>query len=141
MQYLKRKCVIVKSFSALSSNLSPLVSLTASLAWNILVLGLLQPLLCCLVATLLCPLLAGLITGLALTRRGLRLAWDSLMFHAIIKKRARVPAGDSFVAKRIGGPGMASNYFYQIKTEQALVALEARMEIDEIEAFKVCFTF
>ena len=31
---------------------------------------------------------------------------------------------------------MAGNFFYQIKTEQALVALEARMEMDELEAFK-----
>ena len=37
-------------------------------------------------------------------------------------QRARVPAGDSFVARRIGGPGMAGNFFYQIKTKQALVA-------------------
>ena len=59
------------------------------------------------------------------------------MFNAVIRKRARVPAGDSFVCRRVSGPGLASNYFYQIKTEQALVALEARMEIDEIEAYKV----
>ena len=116
---------------------SPLVSLAASLLWNILILGLLQPLVCCLVAAVFCPLLAGLITALALTRRALRLGWDTVIFHAVIKKRARVPAGDSFVAKRISGPGLASNYFYQIKTEQALVALEARMEMDEIEAYKV----
>ena len=37
-------------------------------------------------------------------------------------QRARVPAGDSFVARRIGGPCIAGNFFYQIKTEQALVA-------------------
>ena len=61
------------------------------------------------------------------------------MFNAVIRKRARVPAGDSFVCRRVSGPGLASNYFYQIKTEQALVALEARMEIDEIEAYKVSF--
>ena len=60
------------------------------------------------------------------------------MFHGVIKKRARVPAGDSFIAKRISGPGLASNFFYQIKTEQALVALEARMEMDEILTYKVC---
>ena len=59
------------------------------------------------------------------------------MFHAIIKKRARVPAGDSIIARRVVGPGLAKNFFYQIKTEQALVALEARMEMDEISAFKV----
>jgi hypothetical protein len=33
----------------------------------------------------------------------------------VIKKRARVPAGDSFVVRRIAGPGLASNYFYQVR--------------------------
>ena len=69
---------------------------------------------------------------------GLRHAWDVVMFKAIIAKRARVPAGDSFIVKRVAGPGLASNFFYQIKTEQTLVALEARMEVAEVEAYKVC---
>ena len=60
------------------------------------------------------------------------------MFRAIIAKRARVPAGDSFIVRRVAGPGLASNFFYQIKTEQALVALEARMEVAEVEAYKGC---
>ena len=63
------------------------------------------------------------------------------MFRAIIAKRARVPAGDSFIVRRVAGPGLASNFFYQIKTEQALVALEARMEVAEVEAYKVCKIF
>ena len=68
----------------------------------------------------------------------MRHAWDVVMFRAIIAKRARVPAGDSFIVRRVAGPGLASNFFYQIKTEQALVALEARMEVAEVEAYKGC---
>ena len=37
------------------------------------------------------------------------------MYHAVIKSRARVPAHDSFVARRIAGPGLASNYYLQVK--------------------------
>ena len=48
-----------------------------------------------------------------------------------------MPAGDSFIVRRVAGPGLASDFFYQIKTEQALVALEARMEMDELQAYKV----
>ena len=36
------------------------------------------------------------------------------MFHAVIKKRGRVPSQDGFVARRIEGPGLASNYFFQV---------------------------
>ena len=50
-------------------------------------------------------------------KRGFRGVWDAFMFHAVIKKRARVPASDSFVARRIAGPGLASNYFYQVNIE------------------------
>lgn len=54
----------------------------------------------------------------------------------IIKKRGRIPACDSFVVKRISGPGLANDYFYQIKPEQALASLEARMELDELSAYQ-----
>ena len=47
-------------------------------------------------------------------RRGIRAAWDTFMFHAIIKSRGLVPAHDSFIARRVTGPGLASNYFYQV---------------------------
>jgi hypothetical protein len=46
-------------------------------------------------------------------RYWLRLVWDAAAFHLLIKKRGRVPASDSFVVKRIAGPGLASNYYYQ----------------------------
>jgi hypothetical protein len=33
---------------------------------------------------------------------------------AVIKQLSRITINDSFVAKRIAGPGLASNYFYQV---------------------------
>ena len=110
-------------------------ALLPCVAWHLLLQGLLQPGLC-LVGLLLCPLGAAAIGAWAVVRKGLRHTWDAAMFQLVISKRARVPAGDSFIVRRIGGPGMAGNFFYQIKTEQALVALEARMEMDELEAYK-----
>lgn len=41
------------------------------------------------------------------------------MFHGVIKSRGRVPSSDGFVARRIAGPGLASNYFYQVQVNQA----------------------
>ncbi|XP_014679744.1 PREDICTED: uncharacterized protein LOC106819659, partial [Priapulus caudatus] len=72
----------------------------------------------------------------ALLRRGFRSLWDGFMFNVIIKKRGRIPASDSFVARRVAGPGLASNYYYQVKPEQVLAAFEARMELDELHAYK-----
>ena len=56
----------------------------------------------------------------AVLKRGSRAVWDAFMFHAVIKKRGRVPCRDGFVAKRIFGPGLASNYFYQVFFTQSL---------------------
>ena len=113
----------------------PTAALLPSLLVHLLLQGVLQPLLCT-IGLLLSPIAAAVIAAWAVARKSLRHAWDTTIFELVIRKRARVPAGDSFVARRIGGPGMAGNFYYQIKTEQALVALEARMEMDELEAFK-----
>ena len=47
-------------------------------------------------------------------RRGARGLWDSVMFHTVIKSRGRIPANDGFIARRVAGPGLASNYFFQV---------------------------
>lgn len=62
--------------------------------------------------------------------------WDALTFHLFIKKNCRIPAGDSFAVKRIAGPGLASDYHFMIKSEQALAAFEAKMELDELQAYQ-----
>ena len=38
--------------------------------------------------------------------------------------------------KRIFGPGLAQEYFFIITSAQALAALEAKMELDELEAYQ-----
>lgn len=69
-------------------------------------------------------------------RYWLRLLWDAMIFHLLIKKRGRIPASDSFVVKRIAGPGLASDYYFQISPEQALAAFEAKLEWDELAAYQ-----
>ena len=49
-----------------------------------------------------------------IVRRGLRHIWDAFMFHAVIKKRGRIPASDSCLVRRIAGPGLHSNFYYQV---------------------------
>ncbi len=56
-----------------------------------------------------CVLPAGLV------KRGFRATWDAFMFYAVIQKRGRVPSRDGFIARRIEGPGLASNYFFQVR--------------------------
>lgn len=107
-----------------------------AVVWNILMQGLLQPVAALLVAVFVCPLISFSILSVGVCRYGMRLVWDSLVFHLLIKKRGRIPACDSLVVKRIAGPGLASNYYYQIRPEQALAAFEAKMELDELSAYQ-----
>jgi len=104
--------------------------------WNILVLGILQPLISLGVSFVVCPLTALILAVFAVSRKTTRKVWDTVMYFLFIWKRAKVPSENSFVVRRTAGPGMASRHFYQIKAEQALIALEAQMERQELCVFE-----
>jgi hypothetical protein len=104
---------------------------------NIVGQGILVPLVTGVIALVICPIGAVAVGTMALLRKACRDAWDTVMFKLFLEKSARVPSQNNFLAKRISGPGLASEYFYQIKPEQALVALETRMELAEVAAFEV----
>ncbi|XP_051167467.1 uncharacterized protein LOC127285474 isoform X1 [Leptopilina boulardi] len=107
-----------------------------ALCWNIGVQGFLQPIAALFVALFICPIISFTILTVSVIRYCIRVVWDTLMFHLVIKNRGRIPASDSFVVKRIAGPGLASDYYYQIRPEQALAAFEAKLELDELLAFQ-----
>lgn len=107
-----------------------------ALIWDVLIQGLIQPLVALFVAFVVCPVFSLIVLTFGLLRYCLRLTWDSLVFHVVIKKRGRIPASDSVIVKRIEGPGLNNNYFYQIRPEQALAAFEAKLELDELTAFQ-----
>ncbi|KAF6199352.1 hypothetical protein GE061_007378 [Apolygus lucorum] len=104
--------------------------------WDIGVRGLLQPVAAVFVSCVICPLLALFVMTVGALRFVCRLAWDAVVFHLVIKKRGRIPASDSVIVKRIEGPGLNNNYYYQIRPEQALAAFEAKLELDELAAFQ-----
>ncbi|XP_066597146.1 uncharacterized protein [Prorops nasuta] len=107
-----------------------------TLIWNIGIQGFLQPLAALIVAVIFCPIIFLIILTVAVVRYWTGVMWDTTMFHLVIKSRGRIPASDSFIVKRIAGPGLASDYYYQIKPEQALAAFEAKLELDELLAFQ-----
>lgn len=74
--------------------------------------------------------------AVGLVRYWLRLLWDAFTYHLFIKKCGRVPARDGFAVRRVAGPGLASDYYFVIRPEQALAAFEAKMELDELQAYQ-----
>ena len=84
---------------------------------------------------LMMPLLSLLWIAVAIVFRISRFLWDAIMYYSIIKRRGRVPVIDSFVAKRISGPGLATSYYHQIDPAQALIKLEYDLESKELELY------
>ncbi|XP_058795012.1 uncharacterized protein LOC131666391 isoform X2 [Phymastichus coffea] len=107
-----------------------------TLIWNIGIQGCLQPIAALFVAGIVCPVVSFIILTVSVIRYWIRVMWDTAMFHSVIKNRGRIPASDSFIVKRIAGPGLASDYCYQIRPEQALAAFEAKLELDELLAYQ-----
>ena len=87
------------------------------------------------------PFFPSLGAVMAVVRKVLRDAWDTVIFRCMIGNCARVPLSDNFLARRIAGPGMASTYYFQIKTEQALAALETAMDLDRLQVYHVSCVF
>ncbi len=66
---------------------------------------------------------------------GGRRLYDALMYRLVIRPLARVPASDSFTARRIKGPGMSSTVYFQLPAQRALLALAARLEKEELDEY------
>ena len=117
----------------------PAIAIVWNIAINFIGIGFLKPIFCGFVAFVVCPLGALFGCFLSILRKGLRDAYDTVIFQLLIKPLARMPLSDNFVARRIAGPGIASTYYYQISTEQSLAALETAMELDKLETYHVSF--
>ncbi|XP_026470656.1 uncharacterized protein LOC113374909, partial [Ctenocephalides felis] len=128
--------ILIYDFDSPDINRNRFFVLVEALLLNIFLQGVVQPMIALTVAGVLCPVAAILVLIYAVFRYGFRLLWDHIAFHLIIRKRGRIPACDSFVVKRVSGPGLANDYYFQIKPEQALAAFEAKMELDELLAYQ-----
>ena len=65
-----------------------------------------------------------------------RACWDKCCLYTVLKPRGRVPAIDSWVAVRVSGPGLASNFLYQAKPQTILKALKIQLELDLLETYE-----
>uniref|UniRef100_A0A1A9VB52 Uncharacterized protein n=1 Tax=Glossina austeni TaxID=7395 RepID=A0A1A9VB52_GLOAU len=128
--------ILIYDIDSPNNNRNRYCILLEALIWNILSQGCLQPIAAVLVAIIVCPMASGVILVVGIARYALRLLWDSLTFHLFIKKCGRVPASDSIAVRRIAGPGLALDYYFMIRPEQALAAFEAKMELDELQAYQ-----
>ena len=72
----------------------------------------------------------------AFLHRCTRGMYDKILYQLIVKRFARIPAHDSFLARRIAGPGLAAQYFYQVSSPEVLAALESLIEQNELRIYR-----
>jgi len=89
--------------------------------YKLLILGVCQPVACVFLALVGYPLAAIVLCILGSLQICTRSTYDFLVYHIFLKRIARVPATNSFAARKIAGPGMASQFFLQMNPEHALV--------------------
>jgi hypothetical protein len=73
----------------------------------------------------------------ALLHRCTRGMYDKVIYHLVVKRFARIPAHNGFLARRIAGPGLASEYFYQVSSPEVLAALESLIEQNELKMYRL----
>ncbi|WAQ96246.1 hypothetical protein MAR_028936, partial [Mya arenaria] len=89
-----------------TGNVNKISILLEAVLLRFVILGTLQPITAAGCAFLALPLVSLAIILFGGIRRGVRGFWDTVMYNIVIKSRARVPANDGFVARRISGPGL-----------------------------------
>ncbi|CAF1139101.1 unnamed protein product [Rotaria sordida] len=102
---------------------------------DFLLCGIIQPILV-LIALIASPIASLLILIYALLHRCTRGLYDQIVFQLIVKRLARIPAHDGFLARRIAGPGLAAQYFYQVSSPEVLAALESLIEQNELKIYQ-----
>lgn len=127
--------VLAYDFDSPSPERNRICVLGEALVWQGLLQGLLQPVAAAVVALVLCPLAAGLVLLVAVVRWAAVQCWDAVLFHAVVKRRARVPLGDSWMVMRVAGPGLSQDHLYQVSPEQALAAFLAKLEFEQLSLY------
>uniref|UniRef100_A0A0P5JHB7 Uncharacterized protein n=1 Tax=Daphnia magna TaxID=35525 RepID=A0A0P5JHB7_9CRUS len=114
----------------------PLLPMIRVLVRDLLLDGLLQPIACLVTAFIVCPLISFLLAVYGMLQWMIVRSRDALVYSLAIRPRGRIPASEGFLVKRIAGPGLNTEFHYQISKEQALAAFEARLESDRLIAYR-----
>lgn len=62
--------------------------------------------------------------------------YDSVLFYAVVKPRGRVPPEDTFLARRIAGPGLSMQYYFHLGEEEVMAVLQLALEECEMSLFE-----
>jgi hypothetical protein len=83
-----------------------------------------------------CNLLIAIGNLDALLHRCTQGLYDQIIYHLVVKRFAKIPAHNGFLARRVAGPGLAAEYFYQVSSPEVLAALESLIERNELQVYR-----
>jgi len=107
------------------------------MSWvRLLGFGIGQIILSFLAAFIIHPVIAFVVALVASVQWFARSCYDFFVFWLIVRWRGRVPASDSFLARRIAGPGIGQTYYITCQPEEALVLLQLQLELEELDLFE-----
>ncbi len=122
-------------FRRMASRANAFAPLPRSIIWDIGIAGIGQ-----MVGSLLGSAVIGTTGAVqyvwSYTKAGVNTVWDATM-RSVLANQLKVPESDSWLARRIEGPGLASEYLYQIRPELAVVALRAQLELMELQQYEL----
>jgi len=117
------------------NSLGPLAKIAIVVPYQAVISGCFMATLAALRGVVFHPLVGMVQLILTTTLQGLRLTRDALTWNLVIRHAAKVPATDSFLAKRVHGPGLASTYYYRIPLEAAKTSAQLFLDMSRIRAY------
>ncbi len=82
------------------------------------------------------PTVGTVALALAGVRAGVRALYDDAARAVIIGPLGRVPVTGGFLARRVEGPGVSADYFFQVRPSLVSMVLRAKMETEELQLFQ-----
>jgi hypothetical protein len=124
--------VLYDTESTSSTRVLPLLSRV----FQMTVQGAGQAVLAVVLATLFHPLLAILFLLVGGLRSIIRLTYDDVVRWLILKRLGRVPATSGFLARRVAGPGLSSEFYFQVRPALVLLIAQANLERLELQIYE-----
>ncbi len=82
------------------------------------------------------PILGVVSATTGALRATLRSLYDDLVRAVVVAPLGRVPVNDTTLARRVEGPGLASEHYYQAPPSLVCLVMMARLEHEELSAFE-----
>jgi hypothetical protein len=120
----------------LTTRFVPVLASVFRMIWYVVVL-----LSCLAFIVVICPVVIVIVLLWSVAALIARLIWEFFVFHLVLKARARVPISNTFVARRIAGPGISSQLFMEVAADVPLMQVRLCLELAHLSAMQAYYQY